>query len=535
MKRNRGIEKVQKQRRRKMVNNILQANINHSRNGHDILMQSMVERDFSIAVVSEPYAIPRNHPHWVSNDRKTIAITWRQKQNAIPCTPLMKGNHFVAIRWGEMAVIGTYLPPSLDIADFEEALEELEHWISQILEKPTIVAGDFNSKSAMWQSPITNQRGILVEEWASRLGLCCLNRGGRSTCIKNFGESIIDLTFANPAAALGISWVVSDRESMSDHRYIEIITRQTKMQNTKSRLPQQKRWAIKKINEDLFKAAITIGCWNRHSIMEERDTEVLAEKLRNIVAKACNVSMPQIKLKARRAMPWWSDELRNLRSELTASRRRLSRIRRRPTFNQDDTEAHILLGEYRQARDNFSKALRKAKAKSWEEFVLSLNEDPWGRPYKSVLDKLRRWTPPYTESMEGDILERVLSGLFPADAHGGDNWIEPALPEEGASAWKEEYAVSQEELNGAIKRMMAKNAAPGLSGITAKSWALASTEMAMEMKGLFTECLKKGKFPEIWKNAKLVLLRKPGKPDDQAAGYKPISLMTRQRFLKELS
>lgn len=31
-----------------MANSILQANINHSRDGHDMLMQNMMEGDFSI-------------------------------------------------------------------------------------------------------------------------------------------------------------------------------------------------------------------------------------------------------------------------------------------------------------------------------------------------------------------------------------------------------------------------------------------------------------------------------------------------------
>lgn len=46
-----------------MSNKILQANINHSRDGHALLMQNMAEGDFSIAIVSEPYVIPEEHPH----------------------------------------------------------------------------------------------------------------------------------------------------------------------------------------------------------------------------------------------------------------------------------------------------------------------------------------------------------------------------------------------------------------------------------------------------------------------------------------
>lgn len=181
-------------------------------------MQNMMEGDFSIAVVSEPYVVPREHSHWVSNDNKTIAITWRQKINAIPCTLLMKGRHFVLIRWGDIVVVGTYMSPNMEVSIVEKAPEEMENWILQIWEKPIFVMGDFNAKSNLWQAKTTDQRGIMVTEWASRVGLCCLNRGGKSTFIGNFGESIIDLTFANPTAAHRVtSWIVSNRESKSDH------------------------------------------------------------------------------------------------------------------------------------------------------------------------------------------------------------------------------------------------------------------------------------------------------------------------------
>lgn len=95
-----------------MVNSILQANINHSRDGHDILLQTMAEGDFSLAVVSEPYYIPADHPHWVSSKEGNVAIVWRRTKNVLPCSPFMKGDRFVAIKWGDMVVVGTYLSPN---------------------------------------------------------------------------------------------------------------------------------------------------------------------------------------------------------------------------------------------------------------------------------------------------------------------------------------------------------------------------------------------------------------------------------------
>ncbi|KYN22290.1 hypothetical protein ALC57_05326 [Trachymyrmex cornetzi] len=137
----------------------------------------------------------------------------------------------VSIRWGDMVVVETYLSPSMNMKNFEEALDELERWIPQVQDKPTFVIGDFNDKTHMWQSRTTDLRGIQVAEWASRLGMYCLNHGGKNTCVRVNGKSIIDMTFANPLAASRVThWTVSDKETKSDHRYIEITIRSTRMQ-----------------------------------------------------------------------------------------------------------------------------------------------------------------------------------------------------------------------------------------------------------------------------------------------------------------
>lgn len=408
----------------------------------------------------------------------------------------------------------------------------MERWISQIQDKPVYVAGDFNAKSEMWESPITNLREALVEEWASSLGLCCLNCGGKYTCIRTNEESIVDLTFANSMAANRVlSWRVSDRESKSDHLYIEIRIEDSHVQTKKKSMPCPKRWAIKKLDQDLFIAATLAGSWPSTMIEEERCLDTRARNIQKVLTRACDTAIPRAEFKPRRAMPWWSDGLAQLRSRMASTRRRLTRLRR--GARQDYQEIQDRLHDYRQARDTFGKAIRKAKAKAWEEFIESLDENPWGRPYRTVLNKLKRWTPPFTELLDEEVLDNVLTGLFPTSTDNTDDWLEPNLPIEGIGSWRAELEVSHEELDYSIRRMIKKNAAPGPSGIPSKAWALASTVLAGSMRRCFSECLSMGTFPALWKNAKLVLLRKHGKPDDRAAGYRPICLIDDEAKLLE--
>jgi capsid protein len=41
--------------------------------------------------------------------------------------------------------------------------------------------------------------------------------------------------------------------------------------------------------------------------------------------------------------------------------------------------------------------IKMAKDRSWNELIEAVESDPWGRPYKVVLPKLRPQPPPLTD------------------------------------------------------------------------------------------------------------------------------------------
>lgn len=139
------------------------------------------------------------------------------------------------------------------------------------------------------------------------------------------------------------------------------------------------------------------------------------------------------------------EELAQLRDAATKARRKVKRARKHEN-PEDLAEIKDKISEYKEARKKLSKALRKAKALAWNEFVDTLNENPWGRPYLTVMGKLRRWTPPYTESLEESALDRVVNGLFPPPMGNIEEWTEPPLPEEGFKSWVDDFKVTTAEL-----------------------------------------------------------------------------------------
>ncbi|KMQ85535.1 reverse transcriptase, partial [Lasius niger] len=182
--------------------------------------------------------------------------------------------------------------------------------------------------------------------------------------------------------------------------------------------------------------------------------------------------MPRAKPRPQRAAYWWTEEIADLRRTSVQARRRFKRMRRRGLGDNDEGMAEAL-EHYRTSRNALSAAIKKSKARSWDEQLQDLNADPWGRPYKAVMKKLRRWTPPVTEALDTDVLDNILSTLFPQCDRVPELYIREPV------AWEEEYEVSSVELAGIVKRLRAwGNKAPGPDGIPGKVWLYALTHLS---------------------------------------------------------
>ncbi|XP_072750498.1 uncharacterized protein [Anoplolepis gracilipes] len=186
-----------------MAARVLQANLNHARQAQNLFVHTLAERGCGLGIAAEPYRIPE-HPSWVGDELGSVAITWRADAPAsLPAKLVAKGK-------GGMGV------------------------------GRVVVSGDFNAKSMTWGSPRTDRRGVAVEEWAATLDLRLLNEGGISTCIRERGESVVDLTWASLATLNRVlGWrVATEIETLSDHRYIVyglMVTPEQVLQSTAER------------------------------------------------------------------------------------------------------------------------------------------------------------------------------------------------------------------------------------------------------------------------------------------------------------
>ncbi|CAG4978795.1 unnamed protein product [Colias eurytheme] len=395
-----------------------------------------------------------------------------------------------------------------------------------------IVAGDFNAKSVTWGSAASDARGDILVEWLAAQNLVPLNQGTENTCVRMQGGSVVDVTFASPALACRVQgWrVLSEVETLSDHKYIrfEVLPTTGTTRNTNLAPAEKKpRWSLKSLDGHLLELASLIRAWcpKPEAINVDAEAEWFAETMMQISDTAMS--------RLRRPLPqnkayWWSREHERLRSACVTARRRFTKYRRRRRradySTAEETERYTI---YQNAKKALRDAIAVAKERAWMELLDTLNLDPWGRPYRLVMNKLRPWAPPLTATLEPALLQKVVTTLFPGqssrvtDLSGRvgndqeDRTCDETIPD-----------VSSAELNAAVDRLKRKTTAPGPDGVHGRVWSLAlSHGLDQRFCDLLTECLKRGRFPERWKMGRLVLLRKSGKPADSPSAYRPIVLL----------
>lgn len=228
-----------------------------------------------------------------------------------------------------------------------------------------------------------------------------------------------------------------------------------------------------------------------------------------------------------RAMYWWNEEIRSLREAAKGTRRKLTRYRSR----YRGTRNRELEKQWSADRKRLKKAILAAKRSAWQEMVKSFDEEPWGKPYKMVRDKLIRELPPL-ESMSLEEAKEILEHLFPRDEEGFESaeWAEKIDNGE----WDDAYKVDKAEVRKAIKRASRGGGkTPGLDGITSPIWKKV-IEVAPEIVArVLTKCMKERIFPRTWKNGKLVLIKKPGKRGVDLSEFRLIYLINEGAKLLE--
>lgn len=500
-----------------MGTKVLQINANRSWRAQDMLSQYMVEMRVGLCAVSEPAHVLDT---WAGSRNGLAAVCHNHDFLPHSCVLFRSGLNFVAVKCGALIIASCYISPNVNIGLFRGLLDELDELIGEIRGQAFVLCGDFNSHSVQWGCPSTDDRGALLQSWAAGRDLRLVNSGRIPTCVRPQGDSIVDLTWVSSGLVRSVrNWCVrDDMESLSDHLYISFVVGGARAGSHGGFASPYPRWNLAKLDRELFVESLEWACGVGPSERELETPEGLGEWLDRVMRVACDASAPRVGSRGPRENAyWWNDTIAELRRISMRARRLWSRCKKSGSLDVVAAKQ----AAYRLAKENLGLAIKKAKTEAWNELLASIDEDPWGLPYRLVLKRLMKSGPSLTERLDPPVLRALLDSLFPAGV---------ALPhidweERWGWTWSDEHAVTPLEVSAAIREKRNINTAPGPNGVRAAVWRLVPDAMVLKVADLFTRLLRDGVFPADWKVARLVLLAKGGTPRGALPKVRPICLL----------
>ena len=282
----------------------------------------------------------------------------------------------------------------------------------------------------------------------------------------------------------------------------------------------EERWNLKKTNWSKFENELRTELRYPRALQTKAQIDQTAEDLVEAITRAVDVSTPKVKL-SHRMRPGWSDECREALKAVKRARRRYQAY-----------GGWEELREWKQLEQKKKKILARALSDDHRQRVSetdsikqlwSLNK--WvknrGATRTAFLPAIRDSNGNRQEDSENKA-KALQDKLFPhpAPADLSDIPSNPSLP----PPWPFPE-ITQHEVREAIRSSKGNNA-PGRDGIQNQVLKMAAPTITPRLTTIYNACLKLHHWPAVWKEATVVIIRKPGKKDylDPKA-YRPISLL----------
>lgn len=512
----------------------VQTNQNHCREAQDMLLQFVAEQGVEVALVSDPYAIPQDSSSWIASSGSRRAAIWIAG-DGIAAACVLRDPEFVSARLNGVQMFSCYASPNKTLPEFANFLQRLEDAVRSIEPGvPVLIAGDLNARSAAWGDWYQDSRGEDLSCLFDSLGLQVLNEGSKPTFVGRGRGSIVDLTAVSESIVRRVhGWRVRDDiENMSDHQYITFSLRDSVVRAS-LRMEAPRGWRTDgAINVQHMEVGLLIAQWIGDPALLSASANVnqRARAVHEAITTACDFALKRIVPSPPGKPPtyWWNAEIAAKRRECIRAKRakarcssklyrRLSREAAQGVaidVTREEEAASAAARAYKEARKSLKSSIARSKEACWRELIASVDNDPWGKPYKLVTRKLRG--PSATSRMDRETVLGITDSLFP---------LHPPM-DTHPLAIEEAPPFSIEEVDRAVHRAQRKNTAPGLDNITGKIIKCVHQICPSMLLGLFNQCIKEGAIPTSWKRARVVLLRKGNKPEGHPSSYRPICLLS---------
>lgn len=390
---------------------ILQINLNHCRLAHYLLPQTAMEEKADLILIAEPLYNPDN---WImSTDGKSaIWVTGYNGNNRMEDGDRSEGS-FSAVRLKNLTVISVYISPNTSDDLYALKIEEILALSKQEkrLGRSVLVGGDFNARSPVWGSEEQNAKGTILLDAMLRRDIFPVRPIGGPTFERGKSVSHLDFVAVTPDLVCKdkVMSKVLDTETASDHKYILTELKLMSAKDTDSN-SNFSRWRVNthglnKLKSALDKQLAEEGINQGNYLTEEQEKRFL-----NIITRVCEESLDKIeagKERKTKSNSWWNQEIKEERSKVQKLRRKIQKARKKNL----EEERQFLTFLYKKEKKRLQSLIRKEKDKVWNEMCEEIEKDPWGKPYKLVIRRAKKGSPPAT--LSPTFAEEVMQGLFP--------------------------------------------------------------------------------------------------------------------------
>lgn len=403
----------------------------------------------------------------------------------------------------------------------EDGRAEIEDKLDQLIQQlpgPIVLLGDFNAHSPLWGGYHIDARGRAIEEQLGKFQLIVLN-DQRHTRIdpRDGGTSAIDLSIVSETIAQEFVWLVDDDTRGSDHYPIIL----SSAEHSRASVTRRPRWRYEEANWEQFE-----------EIMKSKNPQN-AEEMERAILDAARLSIPRTNGKVgRKAVHWWCPEVEEAVKE---RRRKLRRLRK---LQPDHPEKEKALEEFKKARNAAREVIKRAKAKSWENFVSGIapssgTSEIWRRVNtfrNGPKVTMQQLVVNGTMTDDPKVIAETLADHFAEVSAEREHKPARAIPEKGVPKFEggeeEVYnrPFSMEELNWAIQK--SKGLSAGVDEIGYPMIRHLPWQLKVNLLQIYNGIWEEGRIPERWKTGIVVPIPKAGKNQLEVGNQRPITLVS---------
>ncbi|XP_023232094.1 uncharacterized protein LOC111631977 [Centruroides sculpturatus] len=291
--------------------------------------------NYDIVLVQEPYCLrntpaclPTYCPALQGTDLYPWAISLVPNRHISVMHHIAFSNQYmitleVLLTEIRLIVVNTYFPGD---ADSEEYISGLQRIVDAFRDSHILIAGDLNAHSPAWGGEVFDRRGGLLEEFFMHNDLLVINNPlSPPTFTSHRGESWIDVTVGCSRTYTKINnWRVLSEDSLTEHALISFDLFNSVDGQTPAYAPPLK-YALNRADwlglKDYLETHL-ISYYSESPIdaRQQIDTNIAS------ITHACDLYIPK-KTPRKRRVPWWTNELENLRRTTRHLRRTYQRCR----------------------------------------------------------------------------------------------------------------------------------------------------------------------------------------------------------------